>query len=76
MFNLSHSSTNQELFEKHLGNHWKIRTISNVLLERKPSHAIAQIFLIVSKDVWNRREDTDKSMKNTTECQKVPFRLK
>ena len=53
---------NQELFEKHLT--MKIRMIS--VMQRKPSHATTKIMLnvTVSKDEWNIKEDTGKSLKN------------
>jgi len=61
ILNLLHSSTNQELFEKHLcnqGSHYeKIQTIS--LTQRKPSRATT--LYTVSKDEWNTKE---KSLKN------------
>ena len=65
MFNLLHSSTNQELFEKHLCNqnvHY-----GRLPYEKKPSCATAKLTLFaVSKVEWDTKEDTDKSMKN--EC--------
>ena len=66
MFNPLHSSTNQELFEKHLCNrssHYdKYRRFP---LQRKPSRATAKLTLFaVSKDEWDTKEDTGKSMKN------------
>ena len=61
-----HSSTNQELFEKHLCN----QSINSIFygqfpLQGKPSHAITKLTLFaVSKDEWDTKEDTGKSMKN------------
>ena len=43
--------------------------------QRKPSPATSKsIHFAVSKDEWDTKEDTSKSMKNV--CQKVPLRLK
>jgi len=42
---------------------WKIWIIS--VMQRKPSHATTKSMLFtVSKDEWNTKEDTGKSMKN------------
>jgi len=65
MFNSLHSNTNQELFEKRLCNqgshHEKYRQS-----QRKPSLATTKsTFFTVSKDEWNTKEDTGKSLKNT-----------
>jgi len=67
MFDLLPSSTNQELFEKHLCNkssHYeKYRQF--FITQRKPSHATTKLMLFpVSKDQWNTKEDTGKSLKN------------
>ena len=63
MFNLLHSNTNQELFER-----IKIATMKNMdgfHFEGKPSHACAKsTHFPVSKDEWDTKEDTGKSMKN------------
>ena len=66
MFNPLHSSTNQELFEKHLcyqNSHYE--NTDDFRYEGKPSCAIAKSTLFaVSKDEWDTKEDTGKSMKN------------
>ena len=63
MFNPLHSSTNQELFEK-----LKIamtNTDDFRYMEGKPSRAITKLTLFaVSKDEWDTKENTGKSMKN------------
>ena len=63
MFNPLHSNTNQGLFEKYLcnqSNHYE-----KYGYERKPSCATAKSTLFtVSKDEWDTKEDTGKSMKN------------
>ena len=65
MFSPLHSSTNPELFEKCSA--IKIATITNMddfRYEGKPSRAIAKSTLFaVSKDEWDTKEDTGKSMK-------------
>ena len=68
MPNLLHSSTNHEMFEKHLCNqisHYEnIQMIS--VMQRKPLRATTKSMLFtVSKDEWNTKEDTGKSLKNT-----------
>ena len=67
MFNPFHSSTNQEMFEKHPA--IKIATMENMddfRFEGMPSRATAKLTLFaVSKDEWDTKEDTGKSMKNT-----------
>ena len=66
MFNLFHSSMNQELFEKHLcyqNSHYD--KYGQFPLQREPSRAIAKSTpFAVSKDEWNTKKDTGKSMKN------------
>jgi len=67
MFDSLHSSMNQEVFEKHLCNkssHYeKYRQF--LITQWKPSHATTKLTLFtVSKDEWNRKEDTGKSLKN------------
>ena len=66
MFNLLHSSTHRELFEKHLCNqssHYE--NTDNFQYEGKLSCATAKLTLFtVSKDEWDTKEDTGKSMKN------------
>jgi len=67
VFNLLHSSTNQELFEKHLRNkssHYE-KYGKFLITQRKPSRATTKLmFFAVSKDEWNTKEDTGKSLKN------------
>ena len=67
MFNPLHSSTNQELFESTSA--IKIATMKimdDFRYEEKPSRATAKLTLFaVSKDEWDTKEDTGKSMKNT-----------
>ena len=63
MFNPLHSSANQELFEKHPCNQNK--NMDDFHYERKPSHATAKSTpFAVSKDEWDTKVDTGKSMKN------------
>jgi len=58
MFNPLHSSTNQELFKKHL---CKIS-----VTQSKQSHVTTKSTLFaVSKDEWNTKEDAGKSLKNS-----------
>ena len=66
MFNPLHSSMNQELFEKHFCNQVvTIKNTDNFHYEGKPSRATAKLTLFtVSKDEWDTKEDTGKSMKN------------
>ena len=62
-----HNSTNQELFDKHLcyQNSRYEKYGRFPLCEGKPSRAIAKLTLFtVSKDEWDTKEDTGKSMKN------------
>ena len=72
MFNPLHSITNQELFEKHLCN--QSSHYEKYYYEWKPSHTTAKLTpFAVSKDEWDTKEDTGKSMKNalyvvTTYC--------
>jgi len=59
--------TQQEVFEKHLCNkssHYeKYRRF--LVTQRKPSHITTKLMLFsVSKDEWNTKEDTGKSLKN------------
>ena len=63
-FDLSHSSTNQDLFEKHQSSHYeKYRRF--LITQRKPSLATTELTpFTVSKDEWNTEEDTGKSLKN------------
>ena len=78
MFNPLHSSTNQELFEKHLcyqNSHYE--NTDNFRYEGKPSRPIAKSSLFaVSKDEWDTKEDTGKSIVGTAVCQKAPVGLK
>ena len=66
MFNPLHSSTNQKCLKSTSAS--KITTMTNTddfRYEEKPSHAIAKSTLFaVSKDEWDTKEDTGKSMKN------------
>ena len=66
MFNPLHSSMNQELFEKHFCNqNSHNENTDDFRFEGKPSHARAKSTLFtVSKDEWDTKEDTGKSMKN------------
>ena len=65
MFNPLHSSTNQELLKKHLCNqnsHYE--NTDDFHYVGKPSCATAKSTLFaVSKDEWDTKEDTGKSMK-------------
>ena len=67
MFNPLHNSKNQELFDKHLcykNSHYE-KYGRFPLREGKPSRAIAKLTLFaVSKDEWDTKEDTGKSMKS------------
>ena len=66
MFNQLHSSTNQELFESTSA--IKIATMKNTddfHFEGKSSRATTKSTpFAVSKDEWDTKEDTGKSMKN------------
>ena len=66
MFNSLHSSTNQELFESISA--IKIDTVKNTddfHYKGKSSRATTKLTLFtVSKDEWDTKEDTGKSMKN------------
>ena len=66
MFNLLHSVTNQELFEMHLCNQSShYGKYGQFRYEGKPSCATAKLTpYTVSKDEWDTKEDTGKSMKN------------
>jgi len=68
VFNSLHSSTNQELFEKHLckeSSHYE-KYGRFLATQRNPSRATTKLMLFaVSKDGWNTKEDTGKSLKNT-----------
>jgi len=67
MFNSLHSSTNQEVFEKHLCNKssYYEKDWQFLITQRKPSCATTKLTLFtVSKDEWNTKEDTGKSWKN------------
>ena len=67
MFDLLHSNTNQEVFEKHLcikSSHYE-KYGRFLITQRKPSRATTKLTLFtVSKDEWNTKEDTGKSQKN------------
>ena len=67
MFNLLHSSTNQEVFENHFcikySHYEKYRQF--LVTQRKPSRATTKLTLFtVSKDKGDTKEDTGKSIKN------------
>ena len=68
MFNPLHSSMIQELFEKNFCNQTLIATMKNTddfHFEGKPLRATAKLTLFtVSKNEWDTKEDTGKSMKN------------
>ena len=73
MFTQLHSSTNQELFEKHVrdqSSHYE-KYGRFLVTQRKPSaRATTKLTLFnVSKDEWNTKEDTDKSLKNALHVQ-------
>ena len=61
-----HSNTNQELFKKHLWYHNShYEKYGRFLLRREPITCYRQVdTFIVSKDEWDTKEDTGKSMKN------------
>ena len=66
MFNPLHSNTNQEMLEKRLA--IRLATKKNTddfHFEWKPSHAHAKSTpFLVSKDEWDTKENTGKSMEN------------
>jgi len=67
MFDLLHSSTNQELFEKPLCNHGSYyeKYGQFLITQSKPSPTTTKLMLFtVSKAEWNTKEDTGKSLKN------------
>jgi len=68
MFDSLHSSMSHEVFEKHLCNkssHYEKSDYFSFRRQRKPSCATTKLMLfIVSKDEWNTKEDTGKSLKN------------
>jgi len=67
MFDLLHSSMNQEVFEKHLciKSSYYEKYGQFLVAQRKPSRATTKLTLFtVSKDEWNTKEDTGKSLKN------------
>jgi len=67
MFDLLHSSTNQKVSEKHLcikSSHYE-KYGRFLVTQRKPSRATTKLTLFtVSKDEWNTKQDTGKSLKN------------
>ena len=67
MFTPLHSSTNQELFEKHVcdqSSHYE-KYGRFLVTQRKPSRATTKLMVFaVSKDEWNTKEDTGTSLKN------------
>jgi len=69
MFNSLHDNTNQELFEKHLynqGSHYeKYGQFTWDNWQFPLSHATTKLTLFtVSKDEWNTKEDSGKSLRN------------
>ena len=72
MLNSLHSGVNQELFEKRLCNQGsQIWTVS--VTQRKPSHATTKLTLLTdSKDEWDTKQDTGKSMKNALCILRMP----
>ena len=77
MFNPLHNSTNQELFDKHLcyQNSRYEKYGQFLLREGEPSCAITKSTLFaVSKDEWDTKEDTGKSMKNALYVQRYAKR--
>ena len=77
MFDLLQSSTNQEVFEKHLcitSSHYeKYRWF--LVAQRKPSRATTKLTLSpASKDEWNTKEDTGKSLRNALHVQRYAKR--
>ena len=68
IFNLLHSSTNQELLKQHRcnqGNHYEKYGWFPLRTEGSHRHAITKSTLFtVGKDEWNTKEGTGKSMKN------------
>jgi len=65
MFNLLHSSTNQELFEKHLcnqGSHYEKYGLFPLCTEGSLRYATTKLTVFtVIKDEWNTKECTGKS---------------
>ena len=70
LFNSLHSNTNQLESTSVI----KVATMKNTddllgiisIVQKKPSHATTKLMLFtVSKDEWNTKEDTGKSLKNT-----------
>ena len=80
MFNPLHSSTNQNCLKS--TSTFTMKNTDYFRYEVKPSRAIAKSTLFaVSKDEWDTKEDTGKSMKNalyvsTAVYQKAPVGLK
>jgi len=70
MFNSLHSSMNLELFEKYLCNQDSYFEIYGQFLLRKGSHHVQppNQHFTVSKDEWNTKEDTGKSLKNALDA--------
>ena len=66
IFNLLHSSTNQELFEKQLCNHNShYENTDDFCFKGKLPRATAKLTpFALSKDEWHTKEETGKSMKN------------
>jgi len=65
MFNLLNSIANQQLFEKLLFKVNTMKNTDNFCFERKPLLATTKLTPFAgSKDEWDTKEDTGKSMKN------------
>jgi len=77
MFDLLHSSTNQEVLES--TSVIKVATLKNpddFSLRRKPSRTTTKLMLFtVGKDEWNTKEDTEECIAHTAVCQKAPLGL-
>ena len=75
MFDLLHSSANQEVFEKHLcikSSHYE-KYGRFLVTQRNPSRTTTKLTLFtVSKDEGDTKEDTGKSIKNDCTSCSVP----
>jgi len=79
MFDSLHCSTNQEVFEKHVydKSSYYEKYGQFLIMQRKPSCATTKSTLFtVSKDKWNTKEDTSKSLKNALHVLRAPLQLK
>ena len=73
IFNLLHSSRNQELFEKHQGSHYE--KYGQFLLHTEGSHhreTTKSTLFIIRKDERNTKEDTGKSAKSAMHVLRMP----